>query len=144
MIDLKLVTEHETYPTLGNGDASSTFNTAPAGTMDLFFDGNDFAVQETLEEVTQRVRTRLYSIYGEWVFDPRLGLPTFDVGGVHDDSTPLIKRTAMIRRYIGTTRGVNQITKFDVVVDTENKAIRVAFEANTVFGALEIEETITV
>ena len=99
----------------------------------LYFDGYDLALVSERDEVIQRVVGRLYSIYGEWVFDPRLGLPRFGEGGIHDASTPMVKRLAMLRRYIATTPGVKEVTNFDVVVDPPNHGVRVVFAATTVY-----------
>ena len=140
MIDLKLIEGPTLIKGLYNGNAE--LNSTPPGHLDIDFNGKDFAIYQNAEEVAQRVKARLYAIYGEWVFDPRLGLPRFGDGSVHDTSIPISKRVGIIRQYIASTAGVNEVTKFDVVVDNENKGLRVAYEANTIYGTIDGEETL--
>jgi len=111
--------------------------------MDLFDDGKDWATVEGGEEIAQRVKTRLYTILGEWKFDRRIGFAYHGEGGFFDSSVPEIVRLAVLRKYISDTFGIKTVDKFDAVVDDENKAINVAFEAKTTEGVLTFSEEIT-
>jgi len=116
---------------------------AMTSVSDRIYDGYDFVTVNQGAEVAQRVRVRLYSIYGEWIFDTRMGLPQFDEGGIHDMSIPHARKVAIIRRYIVQTEGVNNLTEFSVVIDSENKAMRVAYVANTVYGEVSDEVAVS-
>lgn len=140
MIDFKLKEGPTLIKPLGNGNAE--LNSTPEGHLDFDFNGTDFALYTTAEEVAQRVKLRLYAIYGEWVFDPRLGLPNYDEGGIRDTRTPLTKRIAIIRQYIADTAGVEEVTRLDVVVDTETNGLRINYEAKTIYGNIEGDETL--
>ena len=111
--------------------------------MDLDDNGKDFIAVGGAEEIVQRIRTRLLTSFGEWEFDRRLGFQYVGSGGMFDTSVPKTIRIAMIRKYIADTEGVEVVYKFDVVIDDENRAINVAFEAKTTEGIVTFNEEIT-
>jgi hypothetical protein len=96
---------------------------------DMVTTSKDFEIAEGVEEIAQRLRTRLKTSLGEWTFDRRLGLPRVGTGSIFDTGTPMIRRLAMLKKYIADTRGIKLVKKFDAIVDDETRTLSVAFEA---------------
>jgi hypothetical protein len=105
-------------------------------TMDMLIGKSDIKTVEGVEAIAQKIKMRIYTVYKEYKYDRRMGLPRQGEGGMFDSSTPLAVRLAMIRRYIYDTPGVLSINAFDALIDDENKGVRIAYEVNTSGGVV--------
>ena len=108
----------------------------------LVMKNGDLVLVSGVDEIAQRLHSRFRTAYNEWKFDRRIGFPTAGKGGMFDNTTPLIFRLAMLRKYVLDTAGMVSISQFDPIVDPESKGLRVAITAQTEFGELATEVTV--
>lgn len=104
---------------------------------DLANNGSDFLSVSGAEEVAQRIRVRLKSLYTEWEYDRRLGLPRVGKGSIFDSSVSKVIRLAMLRKYIADTEGVSSVLRFDATIDEDEHRLYVAYEVKTIYGNTE-------
>jgi hypothetical protein len=102
---------------------------------DLHLEGGDFVwMQDTDEEIAQRIRCRLGMFKGEWFVNPDEGVPYFEEileKGVNDGRV-----AAILRGVILGTPGVASLNRFTVERDNENRALTLQFEAVRETGSI--------
>jgi hypothetical protein len=109
---------------------------ATAGDLMTGEDG-DLVLVEGVEQVMQRVRTRLRMIQGEWFLDTEAGLPWFtEVLGKNLDFD---RTEAMLRHEILSTPGVLEITRFSMDYDRAKRELHLRFLFTTEDGVAEFE-----
>jgi hypothetical protein len=99
---------------------------------DLRLSGGDLVWISGVEEVAQRIRSRLRFFKGEWFLNQREGTPIFQsVLGVRAPSIPYL--TTLYRRIIATTPGVREVRSLVITLDSA-RLMTITFEATTDSG----------
>lgn len=80
-----------------------------------------------LEEVGQRLRTKLQHFLGEWFLDTTLGLAYFRDVLVRNPNMAVVK--SLFQDAITSDDGVEQLVLLDLVWNTETRVLSVNFEA---------------
>lgn len=95
--------------------------------------------KDSPEAVGQAVGTRLRLLRGEWFLDTTEGTPwNTEVLGKYTSGT----YDAAIRQRILGTQGVQQITAYTSVVDTEKRQLSVKATISTIYGTTTVDETL--
>jgi hypothetical protein len=97
------------------------------GDLDITELGQGRLTGTLLEEVGQRLRTKLQHFLGEWFLDQNLGLPYYRDVLVRNPNLSVIK--ALFQDVISSDRGVEQLTLLDLALDSETRVLSVSFEA---------------
>lgn len=79
-----------------------------------------------LDEVAQRLRTKLQHFLGEWFLDTTLGLPYFRDVLVRAPDMAVVR--ALFQDAITSDAGVEQLVRLDLSLDTETRGLSVSFE----------------
>ncbi len=104
---------------------------------DRFVLNGDLAVVSEGMEVAQNCKIRLLTIQGEDAFDFTIGIPwLFDM---FDPMVSQTKKERYIRQTITETTGIKNLLLFDVTIDNDKKEIKVEYQADTIFGTINVE-----
>lgn len=80
-----------------------------------------------VEEVGQRLRTKLQHFLGEWFLDETLGLSYFRDVLVRNPDMAVVK--SLFQDAITSDAGVEQLVLLDLALNTETRVLSVTFEA---------------
>ena len=89
--------------------------------------GGSLVVIEGIQQVRQRIASRLKLFVGEWFLDLREGVPYYRDVLVKNPNLPLVR--SLFRRVISRTPGVLSVAKVDVEIDQAARRGQVTFEA---------------
>ncbi|MDA9008634.1 hypothetical protein N9K16_01595 [Alphaproteobacteria bacterium] len=91
-----------------------------------------------LEQVAQRVKTRLLMFKEEWFLDEREGMPWFQDILVKPMDQGFVE--SEMKRIILETEGVEKLTTFSLDYDSIERRLEVEFSAESIYGSLvEVE-----
>ena len=99
--------------------------------------GGSLVVIEGLEQIRQRIASRLKLFVGEWFLDLREGVPYYRDVLVKNPNLPLVR--SLFRRVILDTPGVLSVAKIDIVVDFTTRTAQVVFQAICDGGKIEVK-----
>ncbi len=106
-------------------------------TNDIQILNGDLALVSEVEELQQRLLTRLRWFYGEYVFDTSNGMRYFEDILVKNPNLPNIEN--LLKSIISETDGVNKILSFKLEYDPKQRTASIFFEVDTVYGNLNVE-----
>jgi hypothetical protein len=106
-------------------------------TNDIQILNGDLALVSEVEELQQRLLTRLRWFYGEYVFDTSKGMRYFEDILVKNPNLPNIEN--LLKSIISETDGVNKILSFKLEYDPKQRTASIFFEVDTVYGNLNVE-----
>ena len=101
---------------------------------DILLQNGKIAMTKDGAEVMQSVLCRLRSFKGEWFLDTTAGMPWYQEVFTRPANLPSIE--ARIKAEILNTDGVDQLTRFAVVLDRTSRRLTVTFEAVTSYGEI--------
>jgi hypothetical protein len=99
---------------------------ALTGGGDLEITGGRLRVATGTEALSQRIRTRLRLVRGDWFLDLTQGVPYHDFV-LRKRSSPAVQRE-VVRRALVTLRGVREVVSLDVDLDRRTRTLRVTGE----------------
>lgn len=88
-----------------------------------------------VEEVSQIVKCRLLTVFGEWKHDTSTGLPWFD--GIFTKTVRTADIEAAVANVIRSTPGVQQLISITIDTDFREREVRISFVAISDYGSLE-------
>lgn len=106
-------------------------------TNDIQILNGDLALVSEVEELQQKLLTRLRWFYGEYVFDTSKGMRYFEDILVKNPNLPNIEN--LLKSIISETDGVNKILSFKLEYDPKQRTASIFFEVDTVYGNLNVE-----
>jgi hypothetical protein len=92
---------------------------------DLAIEGGGLTIRSGASAVSQRIKTRLQTIRGEWVFDASLGTPWFQqiLGGRARARLGLIQQ--VLRERIADSQGVDRVVSLETNFDAATRGLTV-------------------
>ena len=120
MSDLKLDADHDL--TLENGE--------------LVFVGKTTDTDDLIEEIKQRVKIRLLTAKGEWLYDIEKGIDYMGrifAGHLEDEA-----REAHIRAELSDVEGVTMVREIELILDDETRGLTVNAEIETIYGPASV------
>jgi len=109
-------------------------------TKDLIITGLDLATVEGSDYVRQSLSIRLGFFQGEWFLDTTAGTPYYQDIFLKNPDLPNIENIFKAR--IIETNFVNELTEFDLQLDSAKREASLFAKVNTDFGLVEFSETI--
>ena len=94
-------------------------------THDIDIQNGRLSILRDSDATSQRIAIRLKFFLGEWILDQRLGLPYYESILVKNPDLTLIG--GYFREAILTTPGVQELVKFDLVLDNASRTLMVVF-----------------
>ena len=98
---------------------------------DIFVTGGQLSRVSDVDEVVQKITTKLLHYLGEWWLDLNSGVPWFE--SILGESSDLAEAEAILRRVITSTEGVTTLEEFEADLSPD-RVFSVTFEASTAFG----------
>jgi hypothetical protein len=92
-----------------------------------------------IDEIKQRVSTKLRLMRGEWFVDLQEGVP-WQVGLGYAANTRIQSLLIEVKSAILSVDGVTSISKFDSQFDTATRKHKIIVELNTIYGTTTVEE----
>lgn len=113
-------------------------NIAIDNNNEIIIDGYSVKRIDGIEQIRQRIRTRLQLFLGEWFLDRNAGVPWLQQILIKNPRFAVVQ--GVLKQTILRTPGVNELTAFSITdADVERKIV-VTFTVNTNFG--QITDTI--
>jgi len=107
-------------------------------TGDIIIENGDLQLVAGVEELQQRLLTRLRWFYGEYQFDVTLGVRYFEDILVKNPNLPNIE--VLLKNMIAETDGVNKITSFQFSYDPVRRSASVSFDVESIYGTIELDK----
>lgn len=105
---------------------------------DIFLqDGQIHRISEAPETI-QQIRSRLLFYLGEWFLDATGGVDYFGIVFVKPVNLSLIE--SELKSTIINTDGVLELNEFELDYDSTTRKLIVDFEAETIFGTINVNE----
>jgi hypothetical protein len=104
---------------------AAVYRLIPTG--DLAITDHGFVIAEGVQQIRQRIASRLKFFLGEWFLDLRQGIPYFRDVLVKNPNFDVIR--SLMRRVILGTPGVLSLVRFDMEFDSSTRVATFAFEA---------------
>lgn len=92
-------------------------------------------VAEEEEAVAQRVKTRLYTLKGEWFLDTDAGVPY-----LQEIATKPVKQAeadAILKTTVLKTEGVEEIVEWASVLDRAQRRLKISCVVRNIYGKIE-------
>jgi hypothetical protein len=126
------------YRVIPTGDLALTGDPSPyAVGIATLAQGGQLVVIEGLEQIRQRIATRLKFFVGEWFLDLRQGVPYYRDVFVSNPNLALIR--SLFRRVVLRTPGVISVPRILVGFDPATRQCSVTFQAIVDGGRIEVE-----
>lgn len=107
---------------------------------DLIIEDGDLVLTTGSEMVTQRIKQRLKTFYGEWFLDKTIGVPyiqqVFEKG-----ADPIIIETAF-KNEILADPAIIELTAFEITLNTTTRELQVVFKAKSTEGPINFDEVL--
>lgn len=118
------------------------FSKAINGDNDIYIVNGKFFNVSDKEEVAQLCTTRLRTFLGEWFLNTNIGTNYFGVVFV----TPIDLESidSEFRSIILNTQGVKELTSYQSTIDSSTRTLTVEFTANSIYGDIDINESINI
>jgi hypothetical protein len=113
---------------------AAVYRLIPAG--DLALTNHAFALVEGVQQIRQRLASRLQFFLGEWFLDLRQGIPYFRDVLVKNPNLDVIR--SLMRRVILDTPGTLSLVKLEIELDSSARTLSVAFEAVVEGGSIVV------
>jgi hypothetical protein len=101
-------------------------------TGDLVFENGDLVLATGADAIAQHLKIRLRMFEGEWFLDPRQGLPYFRQ--ILQKTPDVSSIGGIFRQAILETPGVESITRLDVELNRQTRALSINFTAKVDAG----------
>ncbi len=103
-------------------------------TNDIMIVNGDLVLVSGIEELQQRLLTRLRWFYGEYPFNTSLGVRYFEDILVKNPNLPNVE--TLLKNVIAETEGVNKITSFQISYDPAKRTASINFAVDSVYGTI--------
>lgn len=107
---------------------------------DIFFENGQLAMVKDIDNVEQKLKSRLSTFSSEWFLNTLIGLPFFDEILIKNPNVPDID--SLIKVEIVNTVGVTELIEFGSDFDVATRTYSATFKVLTEFGELEFSETV--
>ena len=98
---------------------------------DIFVTGGNLARVSDIDEVVQKITTKLLHYLAEWWLNLNSGVPWFQ--SILGESADIAEAESILRRVITSTPGVTSLEEFEADLSPA-RVFSVTFEASTEFG----------
>ena len=107
---------------------------------DLVIEKGDLVNTTGAEAVLQRVRQYLSTFLGEWFLDTRVGVPWFQQIMIKGFDPVVVD--AVLKTTILNIPGVEELTKFELDLDTKTRELTLTFKAIGDDGPIDFSEVV--
>ena len=107
---------------------------------EIVIDKLDFTIIDSLDYLRQKLKIRLRFFLGEYYLDINKGIPFFDRILIKNPDIDDVE--SIFKAEILGTKGVKELTSFDMNFDTTKRQLSISFKALTTAGLLQFEEAI--
>ena len=110
------------------------------GTGHVELVNGDLALVSGVEELQQRLLTRLRWFYGEYPFNTSIGIRYFEDVLVKNPNLPNIE--TLLKSAIAETVGVEKIISFQLSYDPSLRKASLTFEVDSAYGNVELNNIV--
>jgi len=109
---------------------------------DIYVESSNLSFVNGADEVTQLLRQRLTTFFGEWFLDTTIGVPYYQE--VFKKNPNPIAIESAFKNEILNTPGILELSQFQLDIDSSLRELTVTLEAVSTDGVIDFSEVLTI